>query len=43
MSIVGMLVELGWVPRRSISAVTMGHGLLLAVDGEVESRDRALH
>ncbi len=39
MSIVGMFIELGWVPRRLIVALTMGHDLLLAVDGEVESRD----
>lgn len=43
MSIIGTLVKLGWVPRRPIGAVTMGHDLLLAVDGEIESRDRALH
>lgn len=43
MSIIGMLIELGCVRRRSRVTVTMGHDLLLAVDGEVESRDRALH
>lgn len=43
MSIIGMLLELGWVPRRSKVAVTMGHDLLLAVGGEVESSNRALH